>query len=80
MNGGMKRLDPPFQDLRKIRDLRHRKNRYPGVPQEGGSAARGDDLDPKQLKPLGEFGQIRFVRHGDEGPADRKIVVFQHGS
>ena len=80
VNGGMERLDPPFQNLREIRDLGNRNDRNTRVPQEGGGAARRDDLDPKQFETLGEFGQICFVRHGNESPANGKILMFQHGS
>ena len=75
MNQRMQRLHAPVHDLGKAGDITDIAHRDPRFAQQLRAAAGGDDLRAGPGERAGEVGGACFVRHGDQGTADRKFAL-----
>ncbi len=62
VHGGVERLDPAAEELRVAGDLADVADRDARVPERGGGATGGDDLDAVARQPVRELDQADLVR------------------
>ncbi len=67
VNGGVQRLDPPVEDLGKMRDVLHAGHRKAGFAQRGRRAARGHDFPAQRDESPSELDDAALVADRDQG-------------
>ena len=69
---GVQRLHAPVEHLREAGDLRDVHHRDPGLPQEPGGAAGGDDLRAEGRQAPRELHHPGLVVHADQRPSESR--------
>ena len=77
VNGGVKRLHTPVEDLRMARGLRHVRDRQPRFTQGSRGAAGGQEFEAQIRKTLCERDDVALVPHAKQGAWPNGLLL--HG-